>query len=171
MELLMENKGKVMDNYLSNLKFTLPKTGLKMLCHAALICTIYCISCRYDLHCDMSGDWNGEVSWFVPPLSLSQSCQPDHKKQFIKKLLSNLEYVISKTKDKFLTTTVIIFYINIKTCCTYFTPLMPGGSIKSNILKQTYSQKLLFILSMYDLLLPPGMRVLKTRNCQGKSFT
>ena len=36
---------------------------------------------------------------------------------------------------------------------------MPGGSKRSNILKQTYIQKPLFILSMYDLLLPPGMRV------------
>ena len=33
-----------MDNYLFNLKFTGSKTGLKMLCHAALICTIYCIT-------------------------------------------------------------------------------------------------------------------------------
>ena len=44
MELLMENKGKVMDNYLFNLKFIVSKTGLKMLCHVALICTIYCIT-------------------------------------------------------------------------------------------------------------------------------
>ena len=44
MELLMENKAKVMDNYLRNLKITVSKTRLKMLCHVALICTIYCIT-------------------------------------------------------------------------------------------------------------------------------
>ena len=38
----MENKGKVMDNCLFNLKFTVSKTGLRMLCHVALICNIYC---------------------------------------------------------------------------------------------------------------------------------
>ena len=36
---------------------------------------------------------------------------------------------------------------------------MPGGRKRSNILKQTYSQKLVFILSMYDLL--SGKRELK----------
>ena len=56
MEFLMENKGKVMDNYLFNLKFTISKTGLKMLCHVALICTIYCITditiyCITDMNC------------------------------------------------------------------------------------------------------------------------
>ena len=37
MELLMENKEKVMDDYLFNLKFTVPNTGLKILCHVVLI--------------------------------------------------------------------------------------------------------------------------------------
>ena len=40
MELLMEKKGKIMDNYLFNLKFTVSKTGLKILCHVASICSI-----------------------------------------------------------------------------------------------------------------------------------
>ena len=40
MELLMENKGKIMDNYLFNLRFTVSKTGLEMLCHVALIWNI-----------------------------------------------------------------------------------------------------------------------------------
>ena len=40
----MENKAKVMDNYLRNLKITVSKTRLKMLCHVALICTIYCMT-------------------------------------------------------------------------------------------------------------------------------
>ena len=52
----MENKGKVKDNYLFNLKLTVSKAGLKMLCHVVLICSIYCIT---DLICTvtcMSGD-------------------------------------------------------------------------------------------------------------------
>ena len=40
MELLMEKKEKVMDNYFFNLKLTVSKTGLKILCHVASICTI-----------------------------------------------------------------------------------------------------------------------------------
>ena len=47
----MENKGEVKDNYLFNLKFTVSKTELKMLCHAALICTIYCIT---DMICTLA---------------------------------------------------------------------------------------------------------------------
>ena len=121
------------------------------------------------LHCRMSGDWSGEISWFVPPLSLSQLCQIDHKKQFIKNL-SNSEDGISKTKEKFLTTTLITFFINNKTHCTYFNPFMSGGINMSNILKQTYSQKLLFMLSLYDLFLPPGMRVLKGGTTKENSF-
>ena len=93
----------------------------------------YLLYYQYDLHCYISGDRGGEVSWFAPPLPLFQLCQPDHKKQFIKKLLSNLEYGIFKVKGKFLNTTVIIFFINNKTHCTYFHPLMPGGSKRSNI--------------------------------------
>ena len=34
----------------------------------------YLMYYRYDLHCGMSGDWTGEASWFVPPLSYSQFC-------------------------------------------------------------------------------------------------
>ena len=49
--------------------------------------------------------------------------------------------------------------------CTYFNPLMPDGSKRSDILKETYSQKLLFILSIYELSLTPGMSV-NRRNCQ-----
>ena len=119
----------------------------------------YLVYYRYNLHCCMSEDWSGEVSWFITLLHLSQLCQRDHKKQFIKKSLSNSEYRISKTKDKFLTTAVIIFFINNKTRCTYFNPLMPGGSKRSNIFKQTYIQKCLFILSMCDLLLSSDMRM------------
>ena len=130
MVLLVENKGKVMDNYSFILKFTVSKTGLNMLCHVALIWTIYCITKLFTV-------LPREVSWFVPSLSLSQLCQPEHKKQCIEKLLSNSEYGISKTKDKFLNTKVIIFFINSKTRCTYFNPLMSGGRKRSNILKKT----------------------------------
>ena len=118
----------------------------------------------------MSGDQSGQGSWFVSPLFLSRLCQPIYRKQFIKKLLSNLEYGISKTKDKFLTTTVIIFFIINKTRCTYCDPYMPGNRKRSNILKATYSHYLLFILSMYDLLLQPGMRVLKEGTVKGKKL-
>ena len=37
MELLMENKEKVMEDYLFNLKFTVSNTGQKILCHVVLI--------------------------------------------------------------------------------------------------------------------------------------
>ena len=47
---------------------------------------------------------------------------------------------------------------------------MSGGSQRKNILKETFSKKFLFILSMYDLLLPPGMRVLKVGTVKKKSF-
>ena len=72
-----------MDKYLLNLKFTVSNY-------------------RFDLHCGMSADCGREISWFVPPLSLSQLCKPDHKKQFINKLLSNSKYRISETKTNFL---------------------------------------------------------------------
>ena len=61
-------------------------------------------------------------------------------------------------------------FINNKTRCTCFNPLMPSGSKRSSIIKQTYSQKLLFIVSMDDLLLPPSMRVLKGGIVKKKSF-
>ena len=51
--------------------------------------------------------------------------------------------------------TVIISFINNKTRFTYFNPLIPGRSKRSN--SQISSQKLLFILIMYDLLLPPDI--------------
>ena len=91
----------------------------------------------------MSGDQSGQFSWLVSPLPLSQLCQTDHKKLFNKKLLSNLEYEISKQKTIFLT--IFFFFFD---------------SESSNILKETYSQKLLFILSMYDVLLPPSLKAL-----------
>ena len=51
MELLMENKAKVMNNYLLNLKFKVSKKGLKMLFHDASIRTIYCI---IDIICNVT---------------------------------------------------------------------------------------------------------------------
>ena len=40
-----------MDNCLFNLKLTVSKTGVKMLCHVALIRTIYCIT---DMICTVA---------------------------------------------------------------------------------------------------------------------
>ena len=108
----MESEGKVMDNYFFNVKFKVSKNGLEMLCHVALICTIYCIT---DLICTVACQ-EIEVVRF-PSLYLSQLCQPDPKEHFIKKLLSSSGYEISKIKDNFLPTTAIIFFINNKTRC------------------------------------------------------
>ena len=168
MELLMKNMGKVMDNYLFSLKFTVSKTRLKMLCHVALTCTIYCIT---DMICTVACH-EIEVVMLLGSLHLCLFLNyvSQTTKGNLSKLISNPEYCISKAKDKFLTTTVNIFFINNKICCTYFNPLMPGGSKRLNILKQTYSQKLLFILSMYDLFLPPGMGMLKRGIVKLKSF-
>ena len=41
---------------------------------------------------------------------------------------------------------------------------------KKGSISQTYTQKLLFILSVYELLLPPGMRVLKGGTVKEKIF-
>ena len=79
------------------------------------------------------------------------------QKAIYQKLLSNLEYVIPKTKDKFLTTTVIIFFSKNQIRCTYF-KLLCQVVAKGQTLKQTHSQNLLFILSMYGLLLLPGIK-------------
>ena len=104
MELLIENiknKGKVMDKCLFNQNSQCDKSRIKniMSCCTDLQYLLYY---WYDLHSGMSGDQIGENSWFVSHLSLSQFCQPDHKKLFNKKLLSNLEYEISKQKTNFL---------------------------------------------------------------------
>ena len=60
----MQNKGKAMCNYLFNLKFTLSNTGLKMLCHVALICTINCIT---DMICT-------SLLNYVPYVPYAPSC-------------------------------------------------------------------------------------------------
>ena len=85
MELLMENKGKVVSNYLFNQKFSV-KNWIKniMSCYIDLHYLFYY---RYDLHCGMSGNWSGEVSWFVPSLSVSQLWQPDHKAIYQKTII------------------------------------------------------------------------------------
>ena len=54
----MECKGKVMDNYLFNLKLTVAKTELKMLCDVALIWTINCIT---DVICTVACQVNEVV--------------------------------------------------------------------------------------------------------------
>ena len=91
-----------------------------MLRHVALICIIYCI---IDMICTVACQEIEvviDVSRFFPPLPLSQFCQTDCKKQFIKNLLSNSAYGISKTKDKFITTTINTLFIHNKTPCTNF---------------------------------------------------
>ena len=126
----MESKGKVMDNYLFNLIFAVSKTGSKMLCQVALICTIYCIT---DMICTVTCQ-EIEVVRF-----LRSFCHfLNYVNQTTKRNLSkNLKYGISKTRENFLTTTVIIFFINNKKRCSYFNPLMPAGSKRSNKLKPT----------------------------------
>ena len=74
----MENKGKFIDKYLFNLKFTVAITGLKNVM-SCCIDVHYLLYYRYDLLYGMSGGLSGEVSWFVPPLSLSQLRQPDQE--------------------------------------------------------------------------------------------
>ena len=71
----------------------------------------YLLYYLYDFHCGMSGDWSDEVFWLVSPLSLSQSCQPDHKKQFIRKII---KFVVRDFQNKRQISyhRVIIFFIN-----------------------------------------------------------
>ena len=65
MELLMENKEKVMDGDQFDLKFTVLKTDLKMLFH--LISSIRYIA-MFSTQRSMSRDLNEKVSWFLLPL-------------------------------------------------------------------------------------------------------
>ena len=65
MELLMENKEKVMDGDQFDLKFTVLKTDLKMLFH--LISSIRYIA-MFSTQRGMSRDLNEKVSWFLLPL-------------------------------------------------------------------------------------------------------
>ena len=86
-ELLMENKGKNVDNYLFKLKLTASKTRLKMLRHAALI--MICTGVCHEI----------EVVRF---LGLFHLClflnyvNQTTKSNLSKNLLTNSEYVISK---------------------------------------------------------------------------
>ena len=65
MELLMEDKEKVMGDYLCNFKFTVSKTWLEMLCHVVFILTFHCVTKKISTHCVMPGDLSDEVSWFL----------------------------------------------------------------------------------------------------------
>ena len=47
MELLMENKEKVTDDYLFNLNFTVLNTGLKMLCPVIPVLGPFEVRCSY----------------------------------------------------------------------------------------------------------------------------
>ena len=66
-------------------------------------------------------------------------CQSDHRKKFIKKLLSNSECGISKTKDKCFTTMVIISL-----------QMISDGQ---SCLNEPTAKS-----CIYDLLLPPGIK-------------
>ena len=68
MELLMENKEKIMDDYLFVQKFVVSQTGLKMLYRTVLVSTIHCIIEMISNHYGMPGDSSDEVSWFLSPL-------------------------------------------------------------------------------------------------------
>ena len=61
-----ENKDKFMDHYLFNWKFAVSKTGLKVLCLVALICTIYCIT---DTICNVKNQ-EIEVERFLVSVNL-----------------------------------------------------------------------------------------------------
>ena len=57
-----------MDDYLCNPEFTVPKTGLKLLCQFLLIFTIHCITEMISTHSGMSGNLRDDVSCFLSPL-------------------------------------------------------------------------------------------------------
>ena len=155
-----------MNSYLFDLKFIVSKPGLKMLRHVALICTIYCIT--DIISTCQSGDsivrFFGSFYHFlylnfvnqITKNNLSKNYYQIQSMGFPKQKATNSEYGISKTKGKFLTTTVIICFINSKTRCAYFNSLMPVGRKRLNLLKQIYSQKLVFILSMHDFFYHPA---------------
>ena len=126
-----------MGNYLFNLKFTVSETRLKMLCHVALIWTIYCIT---DMICAVACQ-EIEVVRFFGLLHLCLFL--NYVNQTTKRNLSkNSEYGIPKTKDKL--TTVIIFFISNKTRCACFNPLIPDGSKMSNIPKKPTAKSCYF---------------------------
>ena len=85
----MENKEKIINNYLFNGKLTVSKTGLKMLRHVELIYTLYCIT---DMTCTVACQ-EIKVMRFLGSFHLclvSFSVMPTRpQKQFIKKLLSD----------------------------------------------------------------------------------
>ena len=111
MALPMEKNGQFMDNYLFNRKFIASKTRLKMLCHVALICTIYCIT---DMICTVACQ-EIEVVRFLGSfhlcLFLSYVNHTTKSRKIIRKLSSDSEYRISITEDKFLITRIIVFLI------------------------------------------------------------
>ena len=120
-----------------------------MLCHVASICTIYCITDWFlSSHVKRLNWWGFLICFtFISFYIMS----PDHKKAIYQKIIIKFRVRDSKTKDKFLTTTPVIFFINNKRFCTYFNPAVLGGSNRSSILKQAYSQKLLFLSMLYLL--------------------
>ena len=117
----MEKNGQFMENYLFNRKFIASKTGLKMLCHVALICTIYCIT---DMICTVA-------------------CQEIEVVRFLGSfhLCLFLSYVNQTTENY---QKIIIRF---------------GVPDFHNRRQISYHQDNCFL--NYNLLLPPGMRMLK----------
>ena len=121
MELLMENKGKVVDDFLLNLKFTVSKAGLKIYIMLHWFSLFFVLPIWFALwHVRRLRWWSFLVCFTFVSFSLI-STRPQ-KAIYQKVIFSNLESGISKTEDKFLTTSVMIFFINNKTRCTYFKP-------------------------------------------------
>ena len=117
MKLLTENKRKVMNNYLFNLKFSGSKTGLRMLCHVALICTIYSIT---DMICTVEFqviDLVRFLALLYLCLFLSYVNQTTKTKKKTKKQIRGTE--LPKQKTNFLLPRFLFFFVNSKTSCTY----------------------------------------------------
>ena len=84
-------------SFLEEILFSLFSFHGFILIHVVLISIIYCITEIISTRCKMLGDLSHEVSLFLWHLSLSQSCQPDRKKEFITNLLSK-KYIFLKPK-------------------------------------------------------------------------
>ena len=129
----MEDKEKVMGDYLCNLKFTVSKTWLEMLCHVVFIFTFHCVTKKISTHCVMSGDLSDEVLGsfrFVSFSVISARPQKAVYHQFIVKEICINKNVsrkpairstgFSKPKTNYLPTVVTIFFVSNKTRYSYF---------------------------------------------------
>ena len=67
MKLLMKNKEKVMEDYFLNLKLTVLKNGLKLLCDVVLV-PPFIVLLRWFRPIGISGHLSDKVFWFLSPL-------------------------------------------------------------------------------------------------------